>query len=193
MWSYFSNVITWIEAKFKHTSDRVKILKGLDWGRWYADTARSTPNTAFLHDVFGNVTNATDTAGNSWQFTYSANSTLTNEVFTSLRFCDSARETNTLTTPNGATLTRTVTRDPYCRSLTRDCTTRFNNIPVASFAYTFDANSRPVTHNNDRDEIIGASIGTNRIEHAYDNFGRIFGKSHLWVDSFRIYGIMSSF
>ena len=99
----------------------------------------------------------------------------------------------TLTTPNGATLTRTVTRDPYCRSLTRDCTTRFNNIPVASFAYTFDANSRPVTHNNDRDEIIGASIGTNRIEHAYDNFGRIFGKSHLWVDSFQIYGIMSSF
>ena len=32
LWSYFSNVITWIEAKFKHTTDRVKILKGLDWG-----------------------------------------------------------------------------------------------------------------------------------------------------------------
>ena len=33
-------------------------------------TARSTPNTAFLHDTFGNVTNAIDTAGNAWQFSY---------------------------------------------------------------------------------------------------------------------------
>ena len=47
-------------------------------------------------DAFGNVTNAADTAGNSWQFSYTANSILTNEVFTSLRLCASARETNAL-------------------------------------------------------------------------------------------------
>ena len=83
----------------------------------------------------------------------------------------------TLTTPNGATLTRTVTRDPYRRSLTLDCTTRFNNIPVASFAYSFDAHSRPVARNNDRfayndrDEILSSVIGTNTISHAYDTIG----------------------
>ena len=83
----------------------------------------------------------------------------------------------TLTTPNGATLTRTVTRDPYRRSLTLDCTTRFNNVVIASFAYTFDENNRPVSRNNDRftynmrDEILSAVIGTNRISHAYDTIG----------------------
>ena len=88
----------------------------------------------------------------------------------------------TLTTPNGATLTRTVTRDSYRRSLTLDCTTRFNNVVVASFAYTFDAHSRPIARNNDRfayndrDEIIGAIIGTNHIEHAYDTIG-----NHLFL------------
>lgn len=46
LWSYFSNVITWIEAKFKHTSDRVKILKGLDWGYWYAKYGKSKLDTA---------------------------------------------------------------------------------------------------------------------------------------------------
>ena len=204
-------------------------------------TARSTPNTSLSFDAFGNITNAIDTAGNAWQFSYTHNSTLTNEVFTSLRLCDSARQTNTparlldadsrpigydltigatprsrtrygydnegriatlaatnaanrgfqvtylneagynygytLTTPNGATLTRTVTRDPYRRSLTLDCTTRFNNVVVASFAYTFDAHSRPVARNNDRfayndrDEITSALIGTNRINRAYDTIG----------------------
>ncbi len=215
-------------------------------GRVTADTnvthaARGTPNTSLLHDAFGNVTNAADTAGNSWQFAYAANSTRTNEVFISSCLRDSVCQTNvlarrvdaysrpvgydltlgdtpcsrvhygydaegriatlaatnaanrgfqveyhneagynygyTLTTPNGAILTRTVARDPYRRSLTLDCTTRFNNVVIASFAYSFDANSRPVTRNNDRfayndrDEIIGASIGTNRISHAYDTIG----------------------
>lgn len=48
LWSYFSNVITWIEAKFKHTSDRVKILKGLDWGRWYAEYGKAKLDTALI-------------------------------------------------------------------------------------------------------------------------------------------------
>ena len=216
-------------------------------------------------DAFGNVTNAIDTVGNAWQFSYTHNSTLTNEVFTSLRLCASARETNalsrqvdaysrplgydlainntprsrvrygydtegriatlaatnaanrgfqvtylneagynygyTLTTPNGATLTRTVTRDSYRRSLTLDCTTRFNNVVVASFAYTFDAHSRPIARNNDRfayndrDEVIGAAIGTNRLELLEPPSVAIprLKKSHPWVDSFRIYAIMSSF
>lgn len=36
LWNYFQGVIGWIESKFRHTSDRVKILKGLDWGALYA-------------------------------------------------------------------------------------------------------------------------------------------------------------
>ena len=107
----------------------------------------------------------------------------------------------TLTTPNGATLTRTVTRDPYRRSLTLDCTTRFNSVEVSSFACTFDAHSRPVARNNDRfayndrDEVIGAAIGTNRLELLEPPSVAIprLKKSHPWVDLFRIYVIMSSF
>ena len=48
LWSYFSSVITWIEAKFKHTSDRVKILKGLDWGHWYALYGKAKLDTAWI-------------------------------------------------------------------------------------------------------------------------------------------------
>jgi len=35
MWNFFQQVITWVEAKFKHTSDRKKILKGVEWGPLY--------------------------------------------------------------------------------------------------------------------------------------------------------------
>ena len=55
-------------------------------------TAHSTPNTSMSLD-------ATDTSGNAWQFSSTHNSTLTNEVFTSLRLCDSARQTNALARP----------------------------------------------------------------------------------------------
>ena len=41
LWSHFSNVITWAGAKFAHTSDRVKILKGLDWGALYAKYSKA--------------------------------------------------------------------------------------------------------------------------------------------------------
>ena len=55
-------------------------------------TAHSTPNTSMSLD-------ATDTSGNAWQFSSTHNSTLINEVFTSPRLCDSARETNALARP----------------------------------------------------------------------------------------------
>jgi len=35
LWTFFQQVITWLEAKFRHTSDRKKILKGVDWGALY--------------------------------------------------------------------------------------------------------------------------------------------------------------
>ncbi len=35
LWNHFQQVITWAESNFKHTKDRVKILKGLDWGYLY--------------------------------------------------------------------------------------------------------------------------------------------------------------
>ncbi len=82
-----------------------------------------------------------------------------------------------LVTPNGSVLHRAIARDPYRRSLMLDCITTFVDAPIASFAYTFDAGGRLVTRNddtfdyNDHDEIISATIGTNRIEHAYDTIG----------------------
>lgn len=50
LWSHFSNVITWIEAKFKHTSDRVKILKGLDWGTLYAKYGKAKLDVAKIEE-----------------------------------------------------------------------------------------------------------------------------------------------
>lgn len=35
LWNFFQQVITWIEATFVHTTDRLKILKGLNWGYLY--------------------------------------------------------------------------------------------------------------------------------------------------------------
>jgi len=35
LWSFFQQVITWVEAKFVHTSDRKKVLKGVEWGPLY--------------------------------------------------------------------------------------------------------------------------------------------------------------
>lgn len=50
LWSHFSSVITWIEAKFKHTSDRVKILKGLDWGALYAKYGKARLDVAKIEE-----------------------------------------------------------------------------------------------------------------------------------------------
>lgn len=35
LWQYFKSVITWVEATFRHTPDRQRLMKGLPWGRWY--------------------------------------------------------------------------------------------------------------------------------------------------------------
>ena len=35
LWNYFQSIIGWIEATFVHTKDRLKILKGVDWGTLY--------------------------------------------------------------------------------------------------------------------------------------------------------------
>ena len=35
LWNYFQSIIGWIEASFVHTKDRLKILKGVDWGTLY--------------------------------------------------------------------------------------------------------------------------------------------------------------
>jgi len=36
LWNFFQQVITWVEAKFVHTTDRKKkVLKGVDWGWLY--------------------------------------------------------------------------------------------------------------------------------------------------------------
>ena len=51
LWSYFSAVITWLEAKFKHTSDRVKILKGLDWGTLYAKYGKAKLDVAKIEEL----------------------------------------------------------------------------------------------------------------------------------------------
>ena len=50
LWSYFSAVITWIEAKFKHTTDRVKILKGLDWGELYGKYGKAKLDVAKIEE-----------------------------------------------------------------------------------------------------------------------------------------------
>ena len=48
LWSHFSTVITWIEAKFRHTTDRVRILKGLDWGDLYARYGKAKLDVAAI-------------------------------------------------------------------------------------------------------------------------------------------------
>jgi len=35
LWNFFQQVVTWVEAKFRHTPDRKKILKGVEWGPLY--------------------------------------------------------------------------------------------------------------------------------------------------------------
>lgn len=35
LWNHFQSIIGWIEATFVHTKDRLKILKGVDWGTLY--------------------------------------------------------------------------------------------------------------------------------------------------------------
>jgi len=35
LWQYFQSVITWVEGTFAHTPDRLRIMKGVDWGTLY--------------------------------------------------------------------------------------------------------------------------------------------------------------
>ncbi|MGM9818292.1 MAG: HNH endonuclease family protein [Paludibacteraceae bacterium] len=35
LWQYFQSVITWVEGTFVHTSERQRIMKGVDWGELY--------------------------------------------------------------------------------------------------------------------------------------------------------------
>ncbi|MCQ2611283.1 MAG: DUF262 domain-containing protein [Treponema sp.] len=35
LWQYFSSIFTWVEGTFKHTKERKKIMKGVDWAELY--------------------------------------------------------------------------------------------------------------------------------------------------------------
>ena len=48
LWNYFQQVITWIEATFVHSTDRLKILKGLDWGGLYRKHGQEVLDTKAL-------------------------------------------------------------------------------------------------------------------------------------------------
>jgi len=50
LWNHFQQVITWIESTFKHTSDRLKILKGLDWGYLYKKYGHTVLDTKTIED-----------------------------------------------------------------------------------------------------------------------------------------------
>lgn len=45
LWLYFDAIISWIEATFKHSADRKKILQGLDWGTLYDKYGKATLDT----------------------------------------------------------------------------------------------------------------------------------------------------
>ena len=48
LWNYFQSVIGWIEATFVHTKDRLKILKGVDWGTLYRKYGKKILDTSAL-------------------------------------------------------------------------------------------------------------------------------------------------
>ena len=83
----------------------------------------------------------------------------------------------TLVTDTGAVLRRTVVRERMRRELVVECSTEWNGATIGAFSYLYDAASRPVLRNGDtfaydaRNELVEATVGTNRIEHAYDDSG----------------------
>lgn len=83
----------------------------------------------------------------------------------------------TLITDTGSVLRRTVTRERMRRELVVECSTEWNGNLIDAFSYLYDAVSRPIRRNGDtftynaRNEIVEATVGTNRIEHAYDDVG----------------------
>ena len=83
----------------------------------------------------------------------------------------------TLATDAGAVLRRTVARERMRRELVVECATEWNGTSIGVFSYLYDAASRPVRRNDDkfaysaRNELVEATVGTNRIEHAYDEAG----------------------
>ena len=83
----------------------------------------------------------------------------------------------TLATDAGAVLRRTVARERMRRELVVECATKWNGTSIGVFSYLYDAASRPVRRNDDtfaysaRNELVEATVGTNRIEHAYDEAG----------------------
>ena len=79
----------------------------------------------------------------------------------------------TLAVANGATFVRTLIRDPS----RRDLVTAVNNSLGSSFAYSYDALSRPTTRNDDvfaynaRSEVTGATAAGEVEGYTYDNIG----------------------
>lgn len=83
----------------------------------------------------------------------------------------------TLVTDTGGVLRRAVARERMRRELVVVCATEWNGTSLGTFSYLYDAASRPVRRNDDtfaystRNELVEATVGTNRIEHAYDESG----------------------
>ena len=83
----------------------------------------------------------------------------------------------TLVTDAGGVLRRTVARERMRRELVVVCATVWNETPLGAFFYMYDAAARTVRRNEDtfaygaRNELAEATVGTNRIEHAYDDSG----------------------
>ena len=83
----------------------------------------------------------------------------------------------TLITDTGSVLRRTVVRERMRRELVVACSTEWNGVAIGEFSYLYDAASRPVRRNDDtfaysaRNELVEATVGTNRIGHAYDDSG----------------------
>ncbi len=48
LWTHFQTVIGWLEATFVHTKDRLKILKGLDWGTLYQKHGKKVLDTSAI-------------------------------------------------------------------------------------------------------------------------------------------------
>ena len=72
---------------------------------------------------------------------------------------------------------RTVARERMRRELVVVCATAWNETPLGAFFYMYDAAARTVRRNADtfaygaRNELVEATVGTNRIGHAYDDSG----------------------
>ena len=83
----------------------------------------------------------------------------------------------TLTLINGVSVTHSLMRDTYRRSLVTGIESSVGGNVIESFAYSYDALNRPTTRNadsfgyNDRSEVTSATIGGNFETHEYDSIG----------------------